>query len=90
MLKSAGLYAIDKVSGKEGLTLAAILLFGTEEAIDNELLKNYNQPHIGTQTSRYRIYCFDEPQKVSSSKRFYRSASKIQSVSPYLLKKLTF
>lgn len=49
MLKSAGLYAIDKVSGKEGLTLAAILLFGTEEAIINVL------PHHKTDAILRRV-----------------------------------
>ncbi len=49
MLKSAGLYASDKVSGKEGLTLAAILLFGTEEAIINVL------PHHKTDALLRRV-----------------------------------
>lgn len=42
LLKSAGLYKIDKSSGKEGFTLAAILLFGKDETIVNAL------PHYKT------------------------------------------
>ena len=37
ILKSAGLYRVDQESGKSGYTLAAILLFGREEAIRSVL-----------------------------------------------------
>lgn len=42
VLKSAGLYRKDRVTGEEGLTLAAILLLGTEELILSAL------PHYKT------------------------------------------
>ncbi len=42
MLKSAGLYKKDMQTGKEGYTLAAVLLFGTEQLILNVL------PHFKT------------------------------------------
>ena len=37
LLKSSGLYKVDKTTNKEGFTLAAILLFGKDETIVNAL-----------------------------------------------------
>jgi len=37
LLKSSGLYKVDKTTNKEGFTLGAILLFGKDEAIVNAL-----------------------------------------------------
>lgn len=37
LLKSAGLYKVDKTTNKEGFTLGAILLFGKDETIVNAL-----------------------------------------------------
>ncbi len=47
MLKSAGLYLKDLQSGKEGITLAGILLLGTDELISSAL------PHFRIDA----IYC---------------------------------
>ena len=37
LMKSSGLYKVDKITNKEGFTLAAILLFGKDETIVNAL-----------------------------------------------------
>ena len=35
LLKSAGLYKVDKETGKQGVTLAGVMLFGKDDVISN-------------------------------------------------------